>query len=437
MCTGCGICTSFCDAKALKMDWNDLGFLVPHKIGDCSEEASCISVCPFNPFPEDEVKTETEISNLFLPADDSTKFHSKIGKYKNTYVGYSKEFRKTSSSGGIATYVTIELINQGIIDYIVNVKEVGDKFSYVITSKEDNIKSTSKTRYYPVTLESVLDKVANLEGKVAIVGVPCFLKAIRLAQYRDNLLKEKIVFTIAIICGGIKSKFFTEYLVQKTGVKNSSIKKVEYRVKDFNSTAGDYSFGVISEKSERLQTVKMRTLGDMWGTGLFKCNACDFCDDVSGELADISLGDAWIRPYVNEGGGNNVIVTRSTLADNIIIDGIKSSFLNVKMLPESEFVRSQKGSFTHRQDCLSYRMKLSEIKNLPPKRIFNKFLSPEVKLIQRMRRITREKSLVTWKSKRDIDYFDKEMMLVLKRLRMVTKINHYKRGVLERLKRIF
>ena len=37
--------------------------------------------------------------------------------------------------------------------------------------------------------------------------------------------------------------------------------------------------------------IKMSLLGDMWGTGLFKANACDFCDDVTA-VKDISLGDA-------------------------------------------------------------------------------------------------------------------------------------------------
>jgi coenzyme F420 hydrogenase subunit beta len=30
----------------------------------------------------------------------------------------------------------------------------------------------------------------------------------------------------------------------------------------------------------------------MCASGLFKANACDYCDDVTTELVDISLGDA-------------------------------------------------------------------------------------------------------------------------------------------------
>ena len=32
-----------------------------------------------------------------------------------------------------------------------------------------------------------------------------------------------------------------------------------------------------------------------WGMGIFKLGACDYCDDIVGETADISFGDAWLR----------------------------------------------------------------------------------------------------------------------------------------------
>lgn len=71
----------------------------------------------------------------------------------------------------------------------------------------------------------------------------------------------------------------------------------------------------------------MRNLGDMWGTGLFKLNACDFYDDVTTELADISLGDAWLKPYDSDGAGNNII--KAPLS--IIHEGIDYHSFNHKL----------------------------------------------------------------------------------------------------------
>jgi coenzyme F420-reducing hydrogenase beta subunit len=119
-----------------------------------------------------------------------------------------------------------------------------------------------------------------LEGTVAVVGVGCFIKAIRLAQHSEPKLKEKIAFLIGIICGGVKSRFFTEYLASRMDIEAANIKKPQFRKKDINSTANDYSFACHDNDSEE-KSIKMRVVGDMWGTGLFKANACDFCDDVT------------------------------------------------------------------------------------------------------------------------------------------------------------
>src|SRR5690606_17900611 len=141
-------------------------------------------------------------------------------------------------------------------------------------------------------------------------------KAVRLKQHYYPQYKEKISFLVGIICGGLKSRFFTDYLANKSGIEGKYSKQ-EYRIKDANSRAIDYSFGAYDSSGDFHQ-MKMKTVGDMWGTGLFKSHACDFCDDVTTELADISLGDAWIPPYNKEGLGTSVIVTRTKTADLLI-----------------------------------------------------------------------------------------------------------------------
>src|SRR5699024_11089909 len=115
---------------------------------------------------------------------------------------------------------------------------------------------------------------------------------------------------------------------------------------DFKSDALDYSFSCENEDGET-KGVKMREVGDMWGTGYFKNNACDFCDDVVAELADISLGDAWIDPYKKDGRGTNIIITRSKLAEKIIKNGIKANELCVDPISKEDTEQSQRGGFNH------------------------------------------------------------------------------------------
>jgi coenzyme F420-reducing hydrogenase beta subunit len=429
LCIGCGACLYSSLNDNLEMNWNQEGFLIPKSETPEMESEKSLKVCPFNPFPDKEVRTEKEIANIFLK--DAPNRHNKVGHYYNTYVGYSIKYRMTSSSGGVATYLIDQLLDKNIVDAVITVKEGKDSFyEYSVIRSTNELISTSETRYYPVTLGTVIDKLKNSNERFAIVGIACFIKSIRLLQFFHPELKEKIVFTIGIICGGIKSGFFTEYLAGKTGVACDKFSQPKFRIKDHRSTASDYSFGCKDNMGEH-HTIKMRKVGDMWGSGMFKNNACDFCDDVTTELADISLGDAWLNPYNRDGKGTNVMVTRSHLAEKLINDGITRKELSADPLDFELFLSSQQGSFNHRQKALGYRIKLAK-KNgmtIPPKRHDKENISIDFKLVQKQRMVVRKHSLVEWANVNDCSVFDEVMLNYRKKLQKRTKINHYIRAI--------
>lgn len=424
LCTGCGICVSESDSK---MVWNNQGFLVPDTSMKFTPDA--IKLCPFN--PDGDINNEDSLSQEFLK--DTHKADLEIGNFVNLYAGYSPEYRETSSSGGIATYVFEYLLKNKIVDYLFIVKEIDGKYTYQLFTDSNQIKTISKTRYIPVTMADLFTKIDQIQGKIAISGVACFIKAIRLKQKHQPLLKEKIPFLIGIICGGLKSKFFTDYLSQKSGIQGAYSNQ-EYRIKDKNSTASDYSFGALDEATQFHQ-MKMRTVGDMWGTGLFKSNACDFCDDVATELADISLGDAWIRPYNQEGLGNSVIVTRSALADKIISNGILNQELNCKEISLTLFKTSQAGSFRHRQLGMKYRVHKFKTKSgirLEKRKKFYQNIPFEYKAVQKSRMKIREESLKIWEKEKNAELFENKILPLKKSLRDKTIFYHR----VQKLKRI-
>lgn len=438
LCIGCGLCVYKCPSDALEISWNKQGFLVAGVTGDCDCKGDCLDVCPFNPFPKEEVKTEDEIAKIFLPG--ATQSHKKIGKYNHIYAGYSNEFRLSSSSGGLATYICTELLEKKIADHVFSIRESskpGIFYEYDVSSSKEDLLTASKTRYFPVSLATVFSEINKLEGKVAVVGVGCFIKAIRLAQHAEPKLKEKIAFLIGIICGGVKSSFFTEYLASKADVSRQNIKKPEFRKKDLTSTAFDYSFSC-SDNGNGEKAVKMRSVGDLWGTGIFKANACDFCDDVTTELADISLGDAWLDPYDSDGRGTNVIVTRSVIAETLIKEGISNKELEVELLPLERFLASQQGSFNHRHTGMPARIREAKKNHqlVPQKRYEQGSVTWDFKVVQKQRMKVREISLEAWKAKPEAKTFDSEMEKSLKKLAFYTKIYHKRRRFTHLKKRL-
>jgi coenzyme F420-reducing hydrogenase beta subunit len=433
LCIGCGACLYPASQSDLKMSWNDEGFLIPVSDNQDSISEISLKVCPFNPFPDKEVRTESEIANIFLK--DAPNKHLKVGHYYNSYVGYSNKYRLTSSSGGMTTYLIGELLENEIVDAVLTVKDGKNSFyEYSIIRKNDDLIASSQTKYYPVTLGSVMEELKNSDERLAVVGVACFIKSIRLLQHYHPEFKQRIKFTIGIICGGVKSKFFAEYLAGKSGVSTKQFNNPKFRIKDYKSTASDYSFGCEDANGEQ-HTIKMGEVGDMWGSGMFKNNACDYCDDVTTELADISLGDAWLNPYNQDGKGTNVLITRSQLAEDLIQKGIEKDELSLDLLAFDKFLSSQQGSFNHRHKGLKYRVKLAEKEGyiIPPKRHDNEKISLDFKMVQYQRRVVRKLSLVEWAKYKNSVKFDEVMTKPKKILKTKTRIYHYVRAIKKKL----
>ena len=79
---------------------------------------------------------------------------------------------------------------------------------------------------------------------------------------------------------------------------------------------------ILSEN--RLSWLVRETPGTNWGLGFFKYEACDYCDDIFAETADIAVGDAWLKDYTQDALGNSVVVVRNDQIRVIMEDGLKS-----------------------------------------------------------------------------------------------------------------
>jgi len=361
MCIGCGACVAV--SPSIRIRENAFGEYVAdiHAASEVEQQRAS-KVCPF----ADGVANESIIARqlygdaqrVAAPKDDS------IGYFSNLYAGYSTNHRDAGASGGLATWLLETLLKRNLVDWVINVapgKVANTAFAYRVTNDPAVVKEGSTAFYYPVSLADVLEHVHRTPGRYAVTGVPCFIKALRLLQQSDPVIRERIRYTVGIVCGQMKSTFYLEYLKRRAGA-SGPVLRASFRKKDHQAPADNYMFEVTTNEDGVAVTrsVRNRSIGANWGMGLFKPLACDYCDDVFAETADVALMDAWIPEYVKDGRGTSLAVVRSDELNAILQAGVAAKELILAHVGADRVVESQRGGLNHRRAGLAYRLFLGE-----------------------------------------------------------------------------
>ncbi|HFI0914796.1 TPA: Coenzyme F420 hydrogenase/dehydrogenase, beta subunit C-terminal domain [Streptococcus suis] len=405
------------------MDLNEYG--IYEERVSLSEDYDLDSVVEYvSPNLNEEIN-ESEIAKDLYENIQGIQYDERIGYFTSLYAGHVNEgkYRENASSGGMGTWIFKELFEKKLIDGVIHVKENPDKnspimFQYDISRSIDEIKAGSKTKYYPVELSKVLKIVREVPGRYAIVGIPSFIMAVRLLAEKDDTIKDRIKYTVGLICGHQKSSKFAEAIAWQVGIKPGNLKHINFRKKLLDKPANNYGVevtGVIDGKEVTIVKPIKELLGQNWGQGYFKTKASDFTDDVMNETADITLGDAWLPEYTKDSKGNNVIVVRNPVIDDLIREGIESGRLNLDVVDKETIFRSQAAHYRHTHDELAYRLyKKDKLNQWRPKKRIE--ASNDIPLLRRKVQDLREeistKSHIVYKKAvelDDLDYFKTEM----------------------------
>jgi coenzyme F420 hydrogenase subunit beta len=352
-CIGCGICSAKSNG-GIAIELNDRGMYEARlkQAGGVPDDFALI--CPFS----GESPDEDRLGDEYFKATGAQK-HPEIGYYHNCYAGHVAEegFREAGSSGGFVSWLLVQLLRRGLIDGVLHIAPQKSErlFSYSISRTEAEIRSRAKSRYYPVEASGALAMLRETPGRYAMVGVPCFIKAVSLLAKSDPQIASRIVFRIGIICGHLKSTRFADYLAERAGFGSDEMTAIDFRKKLPLRKADDYGAEVTS--NDKVAAVRMAgTYGGNWGYGFFKYEACNFCDDVVGETADVSVGDAWLAEYVKDAGGTNVVVTRHPEIVKIVEEARIGGRLQFDVIDAATAAQSQLGGLRDRREGLAYRL---------------------------------------------------------------------------------
>lgn len=392
-------------------------------------------------------KNEDDVSRELYSKVPGINYDKRLGFYSGLYIGHvvEKDFRKNGSSGGFGTWILEELMNTGLIDYVINVVPTGNNdklFEYRISNNIESLEKGAKTKYYPVEFSEVINTLKKIPGKYAIVGLPSFIMELRLLSDLDPVIKDRVKFTIGLVCGHQKSAKFSEFLAWQCGIEPGNLTSINFRKKLIDSLASQYAIEVKGEVNGKTKTITRRMselVGSDWGEALFKVRASDFTDDVMNETADITLGDAWLPEYTKDSKGNNIIIVRNHDIQSLIDNAIKDGRVKLDKTDVETIFSSQAAHYRHTRIELRYRLykKDKEKKWYPNKR---ESPSPKLPWIRKRIQDEREKICLTVPSmyleatkKNDLGYFLKK----ISRLRNSYKNTYKLKRVLSKIKRVF
>lgn len=267
-CVGCGACVVSCPLNSIEFVESS-----PDLQGKCTVCGLCYEQCP-------QIVSDDILRDRIYEESDS----SDIGHYEEAYAGKttSPEIEVIAQNGGMVTSLLVSLLERDFIDGAI----VMDKDSEwkpipkVATNKEDLLDSAG-TKYSPAPGLTALGDAVNRYNlnRIALVGTPCQIKAIRNMSIGDRPAKKfskNVILTIGLFC--LRSfdyeSLFEEVLPEELEIDPTEVTKFDVTKDGF----------IIYRKGSPKRTISLDVMEK------FVPEACKLCDDFTAELADISVG---------------------------------------------------------------------------------------------------------------------------------------------------
>ena len=309
LCHRCGGCVTFCNAVNFgALDLDEDGVPRYAEIEKCIECGLCYAICP-------------EIAELEEETRRLVSWSAPVGRVMETHVaraGHS-EIRDRGTDGGVVTALLMHLMDTGRIDGAVVTRPI-DMFQrepILAQDKEDILESAGfyadtspgmknfSDRYLTYTTVEELGPVMRRGlRRVAFVGTPCQIKAIRKMQAMRIVPSESIAFCLGLFCSGnfVFGDRQKEKLAELGGFSWDDVRKIN--IKDalqVHLTGGD------------IRTIPLNQLDFM------RREACRFCPDYASEYADLSFGG------LGAGEGWTTVLARTPMGRAALTEAMESS----------------------------------------------------------------------------------------------------------------
>ena len=321
LCCGCGTCVGICPTNAIKFI-DDNYYPVWLNKNKCTNCGFCFKTCPGKGLDLDVITKKMN--------ESKNKYNIDIGNYHGFNVGYStnEQIRTKSASGGIATALLLYALDKKVVDKVIVVKNDPDKIArpiYKITNSKDDILESIQSKYIQIPLNVCINEILKTDEKYGIIGLPCHLEGLYLAQQLNKKLSDQIIFKIGLFCGYSYSYECVDALLKRMNLEKKDIKFLGWR--EGTQYPGFLSFKLQNGKKSCLSYNDEHNI-TVANYALFRCFLC--IDGLS-QLSDISLGDT-----TDKKSNNTFIISRTTIGEHLLNLAKNEGYINYYKLDENK-----------------------------------------------------------------------------------------------------
>jgi len=331
LCTGCATCISLCPNEAIELIVDKKNGIYIPRIQEnvCINCGICIEVCP-------GYSVDFKKLNKYIFGKPTNNIY--LGNYIDIYTGHSLNYdvRYNSASGGLITQILIFALDRGIISGALVTRMKKDsplEPEPFIARTSDEIIEASKSKYCPVPANIMLREIidSNDGERFAIVGLPCHMHGIRMAEIKNKNLGKKIVMHLGLFCHHTPNFLATEYLLNKLKLNKKNIIAIDYRG---NGWPGKTRIQL--QDHDQFLPFSWKFIGSY----LFTPLRCFLCSDGINELSDISFGDAWMQEFSEDKIGKSVIISKTKNGDKLLHDMLNCKLIDLNRTDPDKFIKS-------------------------------------------------------------------------------------------------
>ena len=350
----CGTCEGVCPTGSVSLAWDlRVGYRLAVNELTCTDCGRCREACPgpgldFTPGAWWRERNEGAPSQDFL------------GPWRQLRFGWASDarVRHAGASGGVATALMQAALEGGAVDAVVAVRMSAAnplEAESVICRSPAEVAACRGSKYNVVAINSVFGRILEEPGRYALVGLPCHVQGLRLAQRRSRRLRERVVLTLGIFCGLTNEPRATAVLAQQAGLDPAELCGVSYREPGWPG-------GIRLE--DRHGTVRRRAYPDYIDRSFMALTPprCRLCPDALAELADVSVGDAWLDRFAGADGVSDLIV-RTPAGERLLADA--AEYLSLQPASPEELIASQNETHRVKRDVCRGRLWLRSLARRP------------------------------------------------------------------------